>query len=67
MPIVFLRGQMRDDTLPDDLQRLPWIEKSVRFEQLLGALDQAANEKIHEQRVSRMAAEESPARLLIRH
>jgi hypothetical protein len=43
----------RDDTLPDNLQRLPWIEKPVRFEQLLGALDQAANEKTHEQRVSR--------------
>ena len=53
VPIVFLSGQMRDDTLPDDLQGLPWIEKPVRFEQLLGVLDQAANEKIHEQRVSR--------------
>jgi DNA-binding response OmpR family regulator len=29
---------MRDDSLPDDLQRLPWIEKPVRFEQLLRAL-----------------------------
>ena len=67
MPIVFLSEWTRDDTLPDDLQRLPWIEKPVRFEQLLSALDQAANEMIHEQRVSRMAAEESPARLLIRH
>jgi DNA-binding response OmpR family regulator len=45
VPIVFLSGQMRDDSLPDDLQRLPWIEKPVKFEQLLGALAQAANEK----------------------
>jgi hypothetical protein len=41
---VFLSGQMRDDSLPDDLQGLPWIEKPVRVEQLLAGLAQAANE-----------------------
>jgi DNA-binding response OmpR family regulator len=45
VPTVFLSGQMRDASLPDDLQRLPWIEKPVRFDQLLGALAQVATEK----------------------